>query len=53
MLDGTERDLPNPTYTCGEDNIKRAVYNMEECIEKRDRTSIQRVLRRKPYEIKN
>ena len=34
MLDGTGRDPPNPTYTCGENDTKRAIYNMEECIEK-------------------
>ena len=41
-------------HVCGEDDTKRAVYNMEEGIEKRGiGTSKQRILRRKPYEIKN
>ena len=37
MLDGTERDPLNPTYTCGKDDMKRAVYNMKESIEEGDR----------------
>ena len=41
-------------HVCGEDDIKRAVYNMKEGIEgKGIGTSKQRVLRRKPYERKN
>ena len=32
---------------CGEDETEIAVYNMEECIEKRIRTSKQEGLRRK------
>ena len=40
-------------HVCGENDIKRAVYNMEECIEKRIGTSKRVVLRRKPYEVKN
>ena len=38
---------------CGEDDTKRAVYNMEECIERKIGTSKQVTLRGKPYEIKN
>ena len=46
---------PEPNlHVCGEDDTKRAVYNMEEGIKKRGiGTSKQRILRRKPYEIKN
>ena len=40
-------------HVCGEDDTKRAVYNMEECIERKIRTSKQVTLRGKPYEIKN
>ena len=39
---------------CGEDDTKRPVYNMEECVKKKGRrTSKQVMLRRKSYEIKN
>ena len=46
---------PKPNlHVCGEDDIKRAVYNMKENIEGRDRNiKKQRVLRRKPEEQKN
>ena len=39
---------------CGEDDTKRAVYNMEECIKRKEGgTSKQLMLRRKSYEINN
>ena len=39
---------------CGEDDTKRAVYNMEECTERRGSELKKRVVsRRKPCEIKN
>ena len=46
---------PEPNLrVCGEDDIKRAVYNMKESIEKRrSGHQKQRILRRKPYEPKN
>ena len=45
---------PEPNlHVCGEDDTKKAVYNMEECIEKKIGTLKRIVLRRKPYEIKN
>ena len=47
---------PEPNlHVCGEDDTKRAVYNMEEGIEKEKKigTSEQRGLRRNPYELKN
>ena len=40
-------------HVCGEDDTKKAVYNMEEYIERKIRTSKQVMLRRKSYEIKN
>ena len=41
-------------HMCGEDDIRRAVYNMKEGIEGRgSKLKKQRVLRRKPDEIKN
>ena len=41
-------------HVCGEDDTKRAVYNMEECIERRGpELEKQVVFRRKPCEIKN
>ena len=39
-------------HLCDKDDIKRAIYNMKECI-KRKGTSKQLMLRRKSYEIKN
>ena len=31
MLDGTERDSPEPNlHVCGEDGMKRTIYNMKE-----------------------
>ena len=31
MLDGTERDQPEPNlHVCGKDGMKRVVYNMKE-----------------------
>ena len=47
---------PEPNlHVCGEDDIKRAVYNMKEGIEGRrlELKKKKRVLRRKPYERKN
>ena len=46
---------PEPNlHVCGEDDIKRAVYNMKEGIEgRRSELKKKRVLRRKPYERKN
>ena len=40
-------------HVCGEDDTKRAVYNMEECAKKKIGTSKRIVPRRKSYEIKN
>ena len=47
---------PKPNlHVCGEDDIKRAVYNMKEGFEKKGigTSKKQRLLRRKPYEPKN
>ena len=39
---------------CGEDDIKKTVYNMKESTEKkRSGRQKQRILKRKPYEPKN
>ena len=50
-----KKGSPEPNlHVCGEDDTKRAVYNMEECIEKKEiGTSKRVVLRRKSYEINN
>ena len=40
-------------HVCDEDDIKRAVYNMEEYIEKKGGTSEPLMPRRKSHEIKN
>ena len=46
---------PEPNlHVCGEDDIKRAVYNMKESIdEERWGYQKQKILRRKPYEPNN
>ena len=46
---------PEPNlHVCGEDDTKKAVYNMEECAKKREIGTSKRVVpRRKSYEIKN
>ena len=50
-----QKEIPEPNlHVCGEDDIKRAVYNIKESIEKRGLGhQKQRILRRKPYEPKN
>ena len=58
VLEGVRWDRkgsPEPhLYVCGEDDIKRAVYNIKESIEKRGSGhQKQRILRRKPDERKN
>ena len=55
MLDGTERDPLNPIYTCVVKMTPREQYiTWKNALRKREiGTSKQRVLRRKPYEIKN
>ena len=41
-------------HVCGKNDTTMAVYNMKECIEKKEiRTSKQRTLKGKPFEIKN
>ena len=50
-----KKGSPEPNlHVCGEDDTKKAVYNMEECIEKK-RIGIRKrvVSKRKPCEIKN
>ena len=49
-----KKSLEPNLHVCGEDDIKRAVYNIKEGIEGRgSEIKKQRVLRRKPDEIKN
>ena len=42
-------------HVCGEDDIRKAVYNMKESIEERGskHQKKKKILRRKPYEPKN
>ena len=54
MLDETGRNPPNPAYTCVVKMTPRGQYiTWKNALRKEIGTSEQRVLRRKPYEIKN
>ena len=59
VLEGVRLDRkksPEPNlHVCGENDIKRAVYNMKESIKGggSEHQKKQRILRRKPYEPKN
>ena len=54
MLDGTGRDLPNPTYTCVVKMTPRGQYiTWKNALRERIGTFKQVTPRRKPYEIKN
>ena len=53
MLDGTGRDPPNPTYTCVVKLTPKGQYIIwKNALRKKIGTSEQRVLRRKPYKLK-
>ena len=53
MLDGTGRDPPNPTYTCVVKLTPRGQYIIwKNALRKKIGTSEQKVLRRKPYKLK-
>ena len=54
MLDGTGRDLPNPTYTCVVKITLRGQYiTWKNALRGRIGTSEQLMPRRKSHEIKN
>ena len=54
MLDGTERDSPEPNlHVCGEDGMKRAVYNMKEKHAEKDRNKKERHKEHSGKKIRN